>query len=335
MRILHLVDGVLGGEDGPRNLTLDFTTMADGALAGLNGSTWSIASGKLINTPATGNELLSDTGMETWSSATNLTSYQETIAGTSTINQEATIKHAGNYSCRMDIDASGSNCQIRQALSNYLNQWAVFTYWLQASAANKKGIAIYGASSNGPSRNPGTSMTQYVDTYRISENPFNPGVRRAAGESASSSLYWDDFSVKILTFSTLFAWRKFASQYGIVKAGCNVVAGTPEGVYMNMDSFNNPLNMVTCLHNGANLILSKRVNGTVTELINTAAAYSAGALVEIRRAANTNTYRAFYNGSQVGTDQTISDASIINNKYHGLMGTHQQNQVLNFSFTGA
>jgi len=104
---------------------------------------------------------------------------------------------------------------------------------------------------------------------------------------------------------------------------------------MNMDNPSNPTNMITCIHDGTNLVFSKRLNGAVTPLINTAVTKVDGAAPEIRRALGTNTYQAFYNGSQVGTDQTISDASIINNKYHGIMSTHSQNQCLNFSFVGA
>jgi hypothetical protein len=73
------------------------------------------------------------------------------------------------------------------------------------------------------------------------------------------------------------------------------------------------------------------VAGTYTELISTAVAYSAGAFVEVRRLAGTDTYQLFYNGSQVGTDQTISDAAISAATLHGYFNTFASNTVSQFS----
>lgn len=63
--------------------------------------------------------------------------------------------------------------------------------------------------------------------------------------------------------------------------------------------------------------LQKIVNGTVTNLISfTSVTFVSNALFEIRRLSN-NVFQMWYNGSQVGTGQTISDSEIISNSYHG------------------
>jgi len=302
--------------------------MADGGLPGLVGQTWSIVSGKLINTPTTtGNELVTNGGFD---SATT---------GWSAISSAVLSSVAGGQSgnCLEVKNGAAANGSARQQLLTAIDSWYLGSVYHKSGTGN--GRIYVGSTASG---------TDLFDSGTITDASFAKKVFSVRAKTTDTYLrlfngsstvdittLYDTATVFQLLLSTLFAWRKFATQYGIVKAGCNVVAGTPEGVYMNLDNPSNPANMVTCLHNGTNLVLSKRVNGTVTELISTAATYVAGALVEIRRAVNTNTYQAFYNGSQVGVDQTISDASIINNKIHGLMGTHQQNQVLNFTFTGA
>ena len=48
-------------------------------------------------------ELVANGGFETWTTATDVASWTEGLAGLSTVNQEATIKDAGSYSCRLDI----------------------------------------------------------------------------------------------------------------------------------------------------------------------------------------------------------------------------------------
>jgi hypothetical protein len=147
-------------------------------------------------------------------------------------------------------------------------------------------------------------------------------------------LYFDDVSAGAILLSSMFAVDQFSTSYGILKAAWSITSGVQAGVVMCLDDPNNPQNMITCYHNRTNLIFSKRVNGVVTTLINSAATYVAGANVEIRRVWGTNVFRAYYNGVQIGTDQTISDATIINNKYHGLFSTDSQNKCSSFSFYG-
>lgn len=61
----------------------------------------------------------------------------------------------------------------------------------------------------------------------------------------------------------------------------------------------------------AAVIAAKVVAGTSTTLISsTDISFTANALLEIRRA-DTTTFQFWYNGSQVGTDQTVSDAAIL------------------------
>jgi hypothetical protein len=312
----------------PGNLSLDFSTMGDGAVPGLIGSTWAIIGGKAVNTPTVGSELLTNGDMEAGSPPTGWTGYQ------STRTSDASIFHGGAKSLKNV--ATNTNSSSYQTAAMSTSEWYIIDGWMYADGTNLSYMQVIQVAS------PYTIMiskslsastwTRVMGTFRAIDTSNNV---RGWTNILGSIFYMDDFSLKKFSLPALFSYRMFSTQYGICKAAWNIVAGTPAGVYMCMDNPANPTNMVTCLHDGTNVKLSKRVNGTVTDLISTATTYVAGANVEIRRAAGTNTFQAFYNNSQVGTDQTISDATIIANRYHGMFSTHVQNTANSFSFTGA
>jgi hypothetical protein len=54
--------------------------------------------------------------MESWASATNPNNWAENLTGTSTVNQEATEKRFGSYSCRFDVDGAESAVNITQSV---------------------------------------------------------------------------------------------------------------------------------------------------------------------------------------------------------------------------
>ncbi len=64
-----------------------------------------------------GVEHLTDGGMESWASATNLTSWTESVSGTSTVNREATNPYRGEYCTRLDVDASNSTVYVVQSVT--------------------------------------------------------------------------------------------------------------------------------------------------------------------------------------------------------------------------
>jgi hypothetical protein len=63
-----------------------------------------------------GEQKLLNGRMETWASATDLSDWSESLAGTSTVNREATTIKYGTYSCRFDIDGSNSVAGISQSV---------------------------------------------------------------------------------------------------------------------------------------------------------------------------------------------------------------------------
>ena len=131
------------------------------------GSTWSVSGGSVSNTPTQGSELLTDGGLENWTSPTNLTSWVESLeGGTSTVNQETSVINGGSNAARYDIDSGNNSAMVTQQVTHSVGDWLLTSSWLRASVSGKS-LANYNSSSSyGASRNPGTTYTQYFDVFR-------------------------------------------------------------------------------------------------------------------------------------------------------------------------
>jgi hypothetical protein len=331
--------GSLGGGGFSLPYTVDFATISDGGLPPVfSGATWSVSSGKASNIPTTGNDLLTDGGLENWSSATNLTSWTEAIAGTSTVNKETGDIYAGTAAARLDIDGSNSLAKISQQISGGLaiGNWIKFEFWAKASASGKSLNAGYTNSiiPGGGSYTPTTSYSKITSSGHIltlTGGSFTT-LEIYKNSAASSSIYLDDVAIKKINVPTLFATINANKSNVTTKAAWNIIRGLAAGVVMNLDSATSPLNFVLCYHIGAanTIHLIKCVNGTYSDvLINQLATYVAGANVELRKTAAT-TYQVWYNGAQIGADQTISDAGIINNTLHGIFSVEGGNTLDRF-----
>lgn len=79
------------------------------------------------------------------------------------------------------------------------------------------------------------------------------------------------------------------------------------------------------------LQLRKYVNGSSTSLSTTNLTFVDGAEIEILRRDST-TFALYYNGVQVGTDITISDLSIINGEYFGIVSSSEKWKIRSIKF---
>lgn len=111
----------------------------------------------------------------------------------------------------------------------------------------------------------------------------------------------------------------------------------PGGVVVNLDSASNPQNYVigylTVTGTTPAVRLTKSVNGTLTQLLTVNVTYSAGAVLEVRRSGTS--YSLYYGGTQRGTTQTISDASIVDNTLHGVFSAEGGNTLDDFALYDA
>jgi hypothetical protein len=276
-----------------------------------------------VPVPALGAELLTDGGFENWNSATDLTSWTEAIAGTSAVTREASVIHGGTYAVKITTDGSGSSASIAQAGAG-VGKWYLITVWAKNGGA---GLGRFGLATNLNSATLTTSYAQYATVQRAASNTNFLIVR----DGINSTFYYDDFSAKEITLASMFSTRPYGTHV-TVKAGATVVAGTRAGVVCNLDSASAPANFVIASVDSAGTArLTQCVAGTYTELISTAVTYVAGAAVEIRRPAGGDIWQLFYNGSQVGTNQTISDAAIKAATLAGLFNSYSGNSLAAFS----
>lgn len=118
----------------------------------------------------------------------------------------------------------------------------------------------------------------------------------------------------------------------------------PHTVYLtgwldNFDNFSEQQNGVQIIVRGIvgapfQVSLSKIVSEVQTSLVAaTTVSFVANALLEIRRPSG-NTFQLWYNGSQVGTDATVDDASIIDNSCFAMMTLTDGPRISEFQING-
>lgn len=285
--------------------------------------TWSVADGDLINTPVEGSELTTDGALELWNNPTALTNWSKSLAGTSTVNRESSDVHAGTYACRLDVDASNSNTAIYQGGTFTAGAVYRMTFYAKASTTGKT-ISVRGAD-NVLIATFATLTTAYAKYTLITRgngvSAFGPLISR--GSAASSSIYIDDISVKLLPLADLFkAFDAGVADIYLV-VNITIVPGEWAGVFINLDSETTPANVVVAYYDGTTMRIDKRVGGTVTNLYTGAATNVDGARMSIRRSGNL--VNVYYNKTAVGSTLTISDAGIVSNTLHGVFSSSSGN----------
>lgn len=290
-----------------------------------DGATWTISGNKAVNTPTLGAELLIDGALENWTSPTNLTSWSEFKAGSSTINQESVVVHGGSNSARLDIDSNNSNATIYQQVTNSIGDWIFVSAWLKCSVAGKFAKCQIGSVVVSWALT--TNWAQYFAVIRATA--ANHNIEFSRNGAGSSSIYVDDVSAKIPALSPFFASVQSGVKDVLVETDATIVYGTQAGVVLNLDSVATPANFVLAYHDGTNAHLDKCVAGVYTSLINTAATYGSGKQIAVRKLGTS--YSLYYDGVLIGVEQTISDAGIISNTLHGLFSSYQGNSFENFA----
>lgn len=271
-------------------------------------------------TPSLGSELVTNGGFENWTSPTNLTSWTESTAGTSTINQETTATHGGSNAVRLDIDASGSNAQITQG-NPVIGTWYQYSFWGK-SLSGTPGVT-FGNDTNTLATNITTTYTNYIQTNRATATTSH--IIKRGQNASSNSLFLDDYSVKPLTLSSLFSTVSTSDSDVIADTNVTLTAGTQAGIVTNLDSTSNPQNFIIVYHDGTNLKVDEAVAGVYTNKQSTAVAIGAGALRVIRDGTK---LRAYLNNALVGAELTMTANT---NTKHGLFSTYSGNSFDNFT----
>ena len=158
---------------------------------------------------APNDEEVTDSGMESWTDANDLTNWSEYKEGACTINQESSVVHSGDYSCRFDIDATGKisiyqNVSLIAGRTYYLIIWnkasatPSSSYWtLQNNTSNnylQADLVSWGASVNNKTFNQSTVWDD--DEWTFTAETTAEYRFEIIRNTHSKSLYFDDVSIK-------------------------------------------------------------------------------------------------------------------------------------------
>lgn len=342
MKLLTVLRAAAGGAALP--IDLDFTALEDGALpAPLTGATWAIVSGKAVNAPEAGSELLPDPGMEAAYTSGRCSSL--TATGTITPTEETVDVHGGSKAQKF---TGTNNSGLRAAsISPEDDAWYQYRVWAKRVAGSAGDVYPRVLCNGGafPSNTVNGSFhtsSSYVErVIAFVSNNTAPGILAfplftfTVGAS-SDTIITDDHSLKRLTASSLYALLPATQADIILKAKVDVsVDNTILGLVVRADAQTNP---ASCIEVWCDRVYNNATQMRIGVFKKVAGAYSsvlamqtvsivAGAWVEAR--VTDTTLKIYYNNVQVGTDLTVSDAQVVSNRHHGIFSSGG-NKVLAF-----
>jgi hypothetical protein len=269
------------------------------------GATWATSGGKAYNVPTLGSELLTNGGFDT-----------DTVW-----TKDAGWTIGGGVAAK----ATGSANWIRQSVA-IVGRYHRLSFDIVSISAGSFRAGI-GGYAYGP------NLTEIGTGYAADALAVFASFNGVSASSTASGTV-DNVSLMSFATATLLASLSGSSSNEAAAAKiATITTGRLAGVVALLDSASSPQNFLHAYHNGTSVLLDKCVAGTCTNLITTTVAFTANAQIEIRRPSG-NTFQLWYNGSQRGTDQTVSDAGIISNTRYGLFSTHSGGTFSEFSLDG-
>ena len=326
---------------------VDFTGMSNGALpAPLNGSTWAIASGKAINSPTYGSELLTDPSLEATYTAGKCNTL--TKGGSPTLAESADV-HAGSKAQEFTGTINNDSLEF-PTFGGATGKWLQFSGWGKRTAGTGGRSRILKAINGFPGgfirqrTIKDAAYTQKIMVFKA----YSATVEvypAACGITPFDTVIVDDFSMKEIPAAEMYATRSYPSADAITRVYIDQTGNNGTvGIVARLGSTSNPQNYILVgidtmgdSSTGVELTylsMAKVVAGTLTVLI---APTSLGALVVngdyIEVVCSGTSVSMFYNGVQKGTTQTVSDAGIVSNTIFGFFGAG--GSVVNRFFLGA
>lgn len=303
---------------------------ADGSLgSNWSGATWTIVSNRAVNTPVTlGSTVITNGNMELDANWIN--------SGTPTINERSNIEaHGGTYSRHFTTDVVFEGIK-QNSIPAVAQRWYALRIWSKSSQnlyitiVRGDGSGTYEGTISGT----GSWVQKLIVWREVGGGNFGE-VQIRSLNTAITNAYIDDVSMQVLTLSELLNLLSTSVVNITISIAVTLTAGASGGVALNWDSRTSPTNGVIAYHDGTKAILEKCVSGVWTPLISVSRTYAASRVIKVVKSGTS--YSLFYgpagSETQVGTTQTISDAGIINNLYHGLFATDALVSLDNFSLS--
>jgi hypothetical protein len=321
-------EAALGLVGGLLPYTIDFSTLPNGALPPpWTGTTWTINGGTAVNTPTLGAELVVNGNFANWTADNpdNWTVIGE-VGADPEVSQVGTGEGHGGVGvgmCNLYSSATGNQPQIQQNILP-ANSWVRGSIVVDTVVAGSINIV----NAAGGLFNPQLGVT--ASRTWVTPNSTASFLRISTGGAPPTDITIDDASLRQFTLSTLFAYMDAGRNDVIVRGAWTIGANYQAGVVALSDGTLN--NSLAAVYNRAQgtAVLFQHVGGTITRLINSATAYAAGANVEIRVSGSGAVAKLYYNGAQVGANQS-PNAAIQGNTQAGMFSTNITSTLSTFS----
>lgn len=319
--------GMLGGN---RVVALPFSDAFVSRLSKWQGAGFAVAGGVATVSPTIGpTELIVNPGAEgTYSSG--LAPNWQAIANTGSKAESADV-HGGS---------SAQSVVATAAQREYIgpnNGVVTVGVWYQGSVwgkLNSGTCRIYLRPAGGVGLNiltPGTlgSYVKYSLTGRATDTGLTIAADCNGPVYGAGNILLDDASVMAVSLPTAFATVRAPAADVTVQVKITRIAGTHSGIVVNLDSVANPLNFIIAYLDGrGNCVLDECVNGVYANKATGVVTYGANKILKVVRSGTL--CQVFYDGAQVGTDQTMTANT---NRNHGIVSMYSGNTFDDFSLT--
>jgi len=159
---------------------------------------------------------LTDGGLETWTSASNLTNWTEVDTGNGSIAQESTTVRTGTYSAKLTSDSLVADyVEINQTLSGWLNDFRSkrfrATCWVYQDTASKLRLSIYdGVGTTNATIATTGAWTQLHCVRELDAAATELTIKiRQLGTPATQIAYVDDVSISGYTESDANCYAEY------------------------------------------------------------------------------------------------------------------------------
>ena len=269
--------------------------------------------------PTLGAELIVNPGMESGFTGGIANNWSANNGGSAVFADETTIIHAGAHSQKVTA-AANLDGLYKNPNPGSAGNWYQVSTWVYPASGSKPKIT-YGLNV--------TATGSAAWEKLLLTTSYPGGNRPAVWGTGAGIFYIDDVSMMQLSTPSMFSTYREQTINKTLAVNLTLTANTQAGLVVCLDNPANPQNMILAYHDGTNAHLDKCVNGTWTSLISAAATYAARRELKIIK--TYTTCALYYNGTQIGTTQTISDASVINNRFQGLFSTLTSNSFDSFN----
>jgi peptidoglycan/xylan/chitin deacetylase (PgdA/CDA1 family) len=329
------------GRNYPIPKLWDFQLLANGALPSqFLRPTWVISGGKAVNTPGLSAEKLDNPTFEgTYTGGLAWPYYK----GGSATPTESADAHGGSKA--QQVLGAAANSEVHTNFTGVNGTWYRGSCWGKrtAGAVGNGNILIDAGAlwSVGPIHK-NAAYTDIIMTDRALYNGTTHfRIYNQIGAGTGDTVIVDDASIKSITFVDMFAFprRPFTSSDVILKTKVWNQQGGAQGLACCFDNPSNPMNGLLMRYStgattGDAFLLDKLVNGTWTNLIAAGATnHVEGESISIEKL---GTSVKIYRGAvQIGATQTVTDPTVIYNKWHGLFGSDPTHQFSGFSLVSS